>query len=175
MNIMVHEFGFIRYMHISVSVSILSEVRSIKSLDLLTIIQVCLLICLFQGYVVNVTENLTHKSFLSEKYNGTRDLKLYQTLGPFKRGATYTVVIQRDVRGFIDTRPSDPMTIHVGRSKFCWQMAFILCIIWRHLLYIIWSKFGLHIIHQNSFLSSNFWQANKGIHKIRKCVLYSPE
>lgn len=65
------------------------------------------------GYVVNVTENLTHKSFLSEKYNGTRDLKLYQTLGPFKRGATYTVVIQRDVRGFIDTRPSDPMTIHV--------------------------------------------------------------
>lgn len=36
MNTMVHEFGFIRYMHISVSVSILSEVRSIKSLDLLT-------------------------------------------------------------------------------------------------------------------------------------------
>lgn len=64
------------------------------------------------GYVVIVTEDLTNKSYRSEKYNGTRDLKLSQILGPLKRGGVYTVVIQRDVKGARNPRPSDPMKIY---------------------------------------------------------------
>lgn len=70
----------------------------------------------FQGYVVIVTEDLTNKSYRSEKYNGTRNLKLFQTLGPLKRGGVYTVVIQRDVKEAKNPRPSDPMKIHAGKS-----------------------------------------------------------
>lgn len=70
----------------------------------------------FQGYVVIVTEDLTNKSYRSEKYNGTRNLKLSQTLGPLKRGGVYTVVIQRDVKEAKNPRPSDPMKIHAGKS-----------------------------------------------------------
>lgn len=71
-----------------------------------------------KGYVVIVTEDLTNKSYRSEKYNGTRDLKLSQILGPLKRGGVYTVVIQRDVKGARNPRPSDPMKIYAGKSPY---------------------------------------------------------
>ncbi|XP_062570173.1 LOW QUALITY PROTEIN: sortilin-related receptor-like [Saccostrea cucullata] len=65
------------------------------------------------GYVVIVTEDRTNQTFRSQKYTATKDLKLFQTLGLLRRGATYTVVIQRDVQGVRNPRPSDPYKIRV--------------------------------------------------------------